>query len=49
MRYELQVDGRRIAVDADPSAPLLLVLRNDAGVSGPKFGCGFGQCGRARC
>jgi nicotinate dehydrogenase subunit A len=32
-------------VDAAPDTPLLYVLRNDLGLSGPKFGCGLGQCG----
>ena len=45
MRYQLRVDGRPVAVDAEPSTPLLLCLRNDAGAFGPKFGCGLGQCG----
>ncbi|WP_175839407.1 (2Fe-2S)-binding protein [Burkholderia anthina] len=31
--------------DAAPDAPLLLVLRNDCALNGPKYGCGFGQCG----
>ncbi|HUY99434.1 MAG TPA: 2Fe-2S iron-sulfur cluster-binding protein [Thermomicrobiaceae bacterium] len=29
----------------DSSVPLLYVLRNQFGLKGPKFGCGFGQCG----
>ena len=29
----------------DPSVPLLYILRNQIGLKGPKFGCGFGQCG----
>jgi nicotinate dehydrogenase subunit A len=29
----------------DSSEPLLYVLRNQFGLKGPKFGCGFGQCG----
>jgi aerobic-type carbon monoxide dehydrogenase small subunit (CoxS/CutS family) len=29
----------------DVSVPLLYVLRNHFGLKGPKFGCGFGQCG----
>ena len=32
-------------MDAAPDTPLLYVLRNDLGLSGPKFGCGLGQCG----
>ncbi|MGH6889085.1 MAG: (2Fe-2S)-binding protein [Rhizomicrobium sp.] len=42
---KLQVNGRMHAVDADPSTPLLYVLRNDLGLNGAKFGCGLGQCG----
>ena len=29
----------------DSSVPLLYVLRDQLGLKGPKFGCGFGQCG----
>ena len=29
----------------DLDMPLLLVLRNDVGLHGPRFGCGLGQCG----
>ena len=32
-------------MDVDPSTPLLYVLRNDLGLTGPRFGCGLGQCG----
>ncbi|WP_261330235.1 (2Fe-2S)-binding protein, partial [Burkholderia contaminans] len=31
--------------EAAPDAPLLLVLRNDCALNGPKYGCGLGQCG----
>lgn len=41
----LKVNGKRHAVDVDPATPLLYVLRNDLGLTGPKFGCGLGQCG----
>ena len=41
----LNVNGRTHAVDVDPATPLLYVLRNDLGLSGPRFGCGLGQCG----
>jgi nicotinate dehydrogenase subunit A len=42
----LNVNGaaRRIEVD-DPEMPLLLALRNDLGLHGPRFGCGLAQCG----
>lgn len=33
-----------VTVD-DAATPLLYILRNDAGLHGPRFGCGLGQCG----
>ncbi|HZS63435.1 MAG TPA: (2Fe-2S)-binding protein [Xanthobacteraceae bacterium] len=42
---ELTVNGTTHPVDADPSTPLLYVLRNDLQLNGAKFGCGLGQCG----
>ena len=44
-QFVLQVNGSRLAVETEADTPLLYVLRNDAGLSGPKFGCGLGQCG----
>jgi aerobic-type carbon monoxide dehydrogenase small subunit (CoxS/CutS family) len=41
----LHVNGTSHQIDADPSTPLLYVLRNDLALHGPKFGCGLGQCG----
>ena len=41
----LKVNGRSHQVDVDPSTPLLYVLSDDLELSGPKFGCGLGQCG----
>ena len=28
-----------------PETPLLMALRNDCGLNGPKYGCGLGECG----
>jgi nicotinate dehydrogenase subunit A len=42
---ELDVNGRAHRIDADPSTPLLYVLRGDLALNGAKFGCGLGQCG----
>ena len=42
---EIEVNGSRHAVSADPDTPLLYVLRNDLGLVGSRFGCGSGQCG----
>jgi nicotinate dehydrogenase subunit A len=45
MSYRITVNGEPRVVTAAPETPLLYVLRNDLGLSGPKFGCGLGQCG----
>lgn len=42
---ELIVNGQVHDVEVDSSTPLLDVLRNDLNLSGPRFGCGLGQCG----
>ena len=41
----LQVNNETHVVDVEPSTPLLYILRNDLDLSGPRFGCGLGQCG----
>jgi nicotinate dehydrogenase subunit A len=43
--YELNVNGRKQTVDAEPDTPLLYILRDDLRLNGAKFGCGLGQCG----
>ncbi len=45
MATTLEVNGRSVAIKADPDTPLLWVLRDEVGLIGPKFGCGIGQCG----
>jgi nicotinate dehydrogenase subunit A len=42
---ELDINGVRQSVDADPETPLLYVLRDHLALNGAKFGCGLGQCG----
>jgi nicotinate dehydrogenase subunit A len=42
---DLIVNGRHHAVQAVPETPLLYVLRNELGLSGPHFGCGEEKCG----
>ncbi len=44
-RFELFVNGARRAVEADPAATLLEVLRDGLDLTGTKYGCGEGQCG----
>ena len=43
--FNMSVNGRSMAVDVDPSTPLLWVLRDHLGLTGTKFGCGLGLCG----
>jgi nicotinate dehydrogenase subunit A len=41
----LELNGKRVTVEAEADTPLLYVLRDDLGLNGAKFGCGLGQCG----
>lgn len=41
----LEVNGRSVVVDVDPSTPLLWVLRENLQLMGTKYGCGAAQCG----
>src|SRR5689334_12971666 len=41
----INVNGTRREVQSPGDTPLLYVLRNDLGLSGPQFGCGLSQCG----
>jgi isoquinoline 1-oxidoreductase alpha subunit len=45
MALELEVNGSKHSVDADPQTPLLWVLRDYLGLTGTKFSCGIAQCG----
>lgn len=43
--FELQVNGKKHQVEADPDTPLLWVLRDHLDLPGTKYGCGISQCG----
>lgn len=47
MAYDLELDvnGAKQRVDADPGTSLLEVIREDLGLTGTKYGCGEAQCG----
>jgi len=45
MALTLRINGKPHQVDADPTTPLLWVLRDHLGMTGTKFGCGVAQCG----
>ncbi len=42
---EISVNGETHQVDVVPEMPLLWVLRDELGITGPKYGCGIAQCG----
>jgi isoquinoline 1-oxidoreductase alpha subunit len=41
----LNINGKTREVDADPSTPLLWVIRENLSMTGTKFGCGMALCG----
>ncbi|MEQ9562188.1 MAG: (2Fe-2S)-binding protein [Woeseiaceae bacterium] len=41
----LKINGDSRDFDVDPNTPLLWVIREQAGLTGTKFGCGIAQCG----
>ena len=45
MSISFVVNGEARTVEADADTPLLWVLREQAGLTGTKFGCGIGACG----
>lgn len=45
MQTSVTVNGEQKSYEVDPETPLLYVLRNEEGLTGPRFGCGLAQCG----
>ncbi len=45
MALALLVNNIPYNVDVEPDTPLLWALRDSAGLTGTKYGCGIGQCG----
>lgn len=43
--FHITINGQAQRLDLDGKTPLLSVLREELGLSGPKFGCGQGSCG----
>ncbi|MGZ8916363.1 MAG: (2Fe-2S)-binding protein [Methylobacter sp.] len=41
----LMINGKKHDMEADDSMPLLWAIRDIAGLTGTKFGCGMGLCG----
>jgi isoquinoline 1-oxidoreductase alpha subunit len=42
---QLQINNQTVEIDAEPSMPLLWVLRDVLHMTGTKFGCGIAACG----
>jgi isoquinoline 1-oxidoreductase subunit alpha len=42
---KLNINGKVIDVQVEPDTPLLWVIREQAGLTGTKYGCGVAQCG----
>ncbi len=42
---QLTVNGADYEIDVEEDMPLLWVLRDVLGITGPKYGCGVAQCG----
>jgi isoquinoline 1-oxidoreductase alpha subunit len=45
MAVSLILNRKRVTLDVDASVPLLWAIRECAGLTGTKFGCGIAQCG----
>ena len=45
MSISLNVNGKAVSVDVDPSTPILWALRDNLNMTGTKFGCGMALCG----
>ena len=45
MSVRLILNGEARTLDLPPDTPLLMALRNDCALNGPKYGCGLGECG----
>jgi isoquinoline 1-oxidoreductase alpha subunit len=41
----LKVNGKTHELQVEDDMPLLWVLRDELGITGPKYGCGIAQCG----
>ena len=42
---KLNINGKTVDVNTEGDTPLLWALREQAGLTGPKYGCGVGACG----
>ena len=45
MAIEFTLNGQALSLDVDPDMPLLWAIRDEAGLTGTKYGCGKALCG----
>ena len=45
MAIQTSINGKAVTINAEPDTPLLWAIREEAGLTGTKFGCGIGACG----
>ena len=45
MSLSFELNGQAVTLDVEPDMPLLWAIREKAGLTGTKFGCGIAQCG----
>src|SRR5512138_2899939 len=45
MPTTFRLNGREVTLSSPADTPLLWAIRDEAGLTGTKFGCGIGQCG----
>ncbi|MCB7480167.1 (2Fe-2S)-binding protein [Christiangramia sediminis] len=43
--FNITINGKEKTIEADPSTPLLWILRDHLKLVGTKYGCGISQCG----
>jgi isoquinoline 1-oxidoreductase alpha subunit len=47
--HTLNINGKRVSVEADDDLRLLWVIRDLLGITGPKYGCGIDVCKACTC
>jgi len=45
MAIEFELNGETVSLEVDPAMPLLWAIRDIAGLTGTKYGCGKALCG----
>ena len=43
--FTLKINNKNFTIESDPGMPLLWAIRDLAGLTGTKYGCGIAQCG----